>query len=262
MTFPRFKNSNIGFLLFFGLVLLLLFGLPLVGLLSEAIQGAFWHYALSPEALTALALSLKTSLFTVAVAILFGTPLAYALARRQFKGKKLVEMLVDLPIVLPPSVAGLALLIAFGRQGLLGGVFYRAGIHIPFTTAAVVMAQSFVATPLYIRSARIGFAEINAQYEEAAYVEGASQWEVFYAVILPLSKRALLSGAILTWTRALGEFGATLLFAGNLEGVTQTMPLAIYLGFERSLGIAVALSVVLLAVSAFLLSLTRCVEEK
>jgi molybdate transport system permease protein len=128
--------------------------------------------------------------------------------------------------------------------------------------AAVVIAQIFVAAPLYIRAARIGFAGIDIQIEEAARVEGASQWQLFCHVMFPLTGRALISGAILTWTRALGEFGATMLFAGNLEGVTQTMPMAIYLGFERNLGIAIALSAVLIGFSVFLLSITRRLEQK
>jgi molybdate transport system permease protein len=165
--------------------------------------------------------------------------------------------LIDLPIVLPPSVAGLSLLIAFGRRGLFGSALSMLGISLPFTTSAVVLAQAFVAAPLYVRAARIGFAEIDQQLEEAAQVEGANQWQLFQEVMFPLAGRALLSGAILTWTRALGEFGATILFAGNLEGVTQTMPMAIYLGFESKLGIALALSVMLVIVSAFLLGLTR-----
>ena len=162
---------------------------------------------------------------------------------------------------LPPSVAGLALLIAFGRRGLFGPALNVFEVSLPFTTTAVVLAQIFVASPLYIRSARIGFAQVDKQLEEAAHVEGANQWQLFYEVMLPLTGRTLLSGAILTWTRALGEFGATILFAGNLEGVTQTMPMAIYLGFERNLGVALALSVLLIFVSVLLLLLTKKVEN-
>jgi molybdate transport system permease protein len=135
------------------------------------------------------------------------------------------------------------------------------GISLPFTTTAVILAQMFVAAPLYMRSARVGFTQIDRQLEEAAQVEGANQWQLFREVMFPLAGRALISGAILTWTRALGEFGATILFAGNLEGITQTMPMAIYLGFERNLGVALALSVLLLIVSALLLGLTRKLEQ-
>ncbi len=239
-----------------------MFGLPILALIINAIGDTFLAYALSPEALSALKLSLLTSLVSVGIAITFGTPLAYMLARWKFSGKSIVEMLVDLPVVLPPSVAGLALLIAFGRQGLLGRTLSMFGISLPFTTAAVVMAQTFVSAPLYVRAARIGFAEIDMQLEEAAHVEGANQWQLFSEVMFPLAGRSLISGAILSWTRALGEFGATILFAGNLEGVTQTMPLAIYLGFERSLGVAVALSVMLVGVSVLLLGVTRRLERE
>jgi len=156
----------------------------------------------------------------------------------------------------------LALLIAFGRRGLFGSFLNIVGISLPFTTAAVVLAQIFVASPLYVRSARVGFIEIDKQLEEAARVEGANHWQLFYEVMFPLAGRTLLSGAILTWTRALGEFGATILFAGNLEGITQTMPMAIYLGFERNLGVALALSVLLIFVSMLLLMLTKKLEKR
>ena len=245
-----------------GLLLLGLFGLPILALFSQAMGDAFLPYALAPEALSALKLSLLTSLVSVGIAVALGTPLAYMLARWRFSGKGLIEMLVDLPVVLPPSVAGLALLITFGRQGWLGSALSAFGISLPFTTAAVVMAQTFVSAPLFIRAARIGFAGIEVQLEEAAHVEGANQWQLFSEVMFPLAGRALVSGAILAWTRALGEFGATILFAGNLDGVTQTMPLAIYLGFERSLGVAVALSVVLVAVSVLFLGVTRRLERR
>jgi molybdate transport system permease protein len=183
------------------------------------------------------------------------------LARWKIKYKAWLELILDLPIVLPPSVAGLALLIAFGRRGLFGSLLGELGISIPFTTAAVVMAQMFVAGPLYVRSARIGFANVDKQLEESAYVEGANQWQMFYEVMVPLALRALASGGILTWTRAIGEFGATILFAGNLEGITQTMPIAIYIGFERNLGIALTLSVVLIFVSVILLLITKKLDN-
>ena len=221
----------------------------------------FFTYALSEQSFKALRLSLVTSTITTVLAIILGTPLAYILARWRFRFKSWIELLIDLPIVLPPSVAGLVLLIAFGRRGLFGSLLNIFGISLPFTTAAVVIAQTFVAAPLYVRAARIGFTDIDKQLEEAAHVEGANQWQVFQEVMFPLAGRALLSGAILTWTRALGEFGATILFAGNLEGVTQTMPMAIYLGFERNLGIALALSIVLVVVSVFLLMITKRLER-
>jgi molybdate transport system permease protein len=244
------------------LLILALLALPLLALVSRAFTREFFSYALSASALSALRLSLVTSLLTVVISVLLGTPLAYILARWRFPFKSWIELLIDLPVILPPSVAGLALLIAFGRQGLFGAPLLRFGLSLPFTTAAVILAQTFVAAPLYIRAARVGFTAVEVQLEEAAHVEGASQWQVFREVMVPLTGRALLNGAILTWTRALGEFGATILFAGNLEGITQTMPLAIYLGFESNLGVAVALSVLLVFVSLILIAATRRLEKE
>lgn len=244
------------------LLLLALFVLPLLAVFIRSVDTNFFSNAFSEQAFQALRLSLVTSSLTTMITILLGTPFAYILARWNFRFKSWIELFIDLPIVLPPSVAGLALLIAFGRRGVFGSVLNVLGISLPFTTAAVVLAQTFVAAPLYMRSARVGFTHVEKQLEEAAHVEGANQWQLFYEVMFPLAGRALVSGAILTWTRALGEFGATILFAGNLEGVTQTMPMAIYLGFERNLGVALALSVVLVIVSVLLLMLTKRLESQ
>jgi molybdate transport system permease protein len=269
-SMKKFKNSFTHFLndghlnwifILPSAVLLALFVVPLFALFLRSIKEDFFSYAFSEQAFKALQLSLVTSTITTMVAVLFGTPFAYMLARWKFKFKSWIELFIDLPIVLPPSVAGLVLLIAFGRRGMFGAALGALGISLPFTMAAVVLAQTFVAAPLYVRSARVGFAAIEKQLEEAAHVEGANQWQLFIDVMFPLAGRALLSGAILTWTRALGEFGATILFAGNLEGVTQTMPMAIYLGFERNLGIALALSVVLVIVSVILLMFTKRLEK-
>jgi molybdate transport system permease protein len=240
--------------------LLALYLLPLVALFIRSTSQDFLGHAFSERAFQALQLSLLTSTLTTFSAVIFGTPLAYMLAHWRFRFKPWVELLIDLPIVLPPSVAGLALLIAFGRRGVFGPFLTMFDISLPFTTTAVVLAQIFVASPLYVRSARVGFTNVDRQLEEAARVEGASLWQLFREVMVPLTGRTLLSGAILTWTRALGEFGATILFAGNLEGITQTMPMAIYLGFERNLGIALALSVVLVITSIVLLLLTKRLE--
>ena len=242
----------------------ILFGLlaiPLAAVILRSIGPDFISNAFSKQSIKALSLSLVTSSITMVVAAILGTPLAYVLARWKFRYKSWIELILDLPIVLPPSVAGLALLIAFGRNGYFGPVLNVLGISLPFTTVAVVMAQTFVAAPLYIRSARIGFSEIDQQLIEAAYVEGASQWQLFNEVMIPLTGRVLASGAILTWTRALGEFGATILFAGNLEGTTQTMPMAIYIGFEQNLGVALVLSVVLIFVSVIVLTVTKKLEK-
>ncbi len=243
-----------------GLLLVLLLGLPLTALFLRAIGKDFFTYALSDTALFALRLSLFTSLISVIISIAIGTPLAYLLANWHFPGRAALELLIDLPVVLPPSVAGLSLLIAFGRNGLFGAWLSKLGIALPFTTAAVVIAQTFVSAPLFVRSARLGFAAIDPQLEEAAHVEGATQWQLFSLIMLPLASRSIISGAILAWTRALGEFGATILFAGNLEGTTQTMPLAIYLGFEHNLDVAVVLSVVLVLVSLVMLGVMRSLD--
>ena len=256
-------NSNPGWVFILpSLGLILLLGLPLVALVWRAIGKDFFTYALSPASLTALKLSLLTSTVTILVAVVTGTPLAYILARWKFRGRNALELLIDLPVVLPPSVAGLALLVAFGRTGVFGAWLNAIGITLPFTTVAVVMAQTFVSAPLFVGSVREGFAAIDEQIEEAAIVEGANEWQIFRFIMLPLAGRAFLTGAILTWARALGEFGATILFAGNLEGKTQTMPLAIYIGFETQLGIAIALSVMLMVVSIVLLGLMRRLERR
>lgn len=243
------------------LLLLALLALPILALLWRAGSEGMFAFITQPSAVAALRLSLVTSTLSVLIAIVTGTPLAFVLARRKFKGKTFLELVIDLPVVLPPSVAGIALLIAFGRQGVFGSVLNSLGITLPFTTTAVILAQTFVSAPLFVRAARIGFAEIEHQIVEAAYVEGSNEWQLFRFLMFPLAGRAILSGAILAWTRAIGEFGATILFAGNLEGVTQTMPLAIYLGLERSLSIALALATVLVFVSFLLLLVTRRLEN-
>ena len=260
----KLKNAFLAKWIFIipSLFLMALFLFPLLALFIRSIHPDFFANALSAQAIKALQLSLITSTITTAGAVILGTPLAYLLARWKFRFKAWIELLIDLPIVLPPSVAGLLLLITFGRRGVFGSALLTLGISLPFTVAAVVVAQMFVAAPLYVRAARIGFGGIDKQLEEAASVEGANQWQLFREVMIPLSGRAILSGIVLTWTRALGEFGATILFAGNLEGVTQTMPMAIYLGFERNLGVALALSVVLVIVSLILLTFTRGLDER
>jgi molybdate transport system permease protein len=248
----------------FALPALLLLGLwliPLAALLLRGLGAGALDYWADPMVRQALRLSLLTSSIATGLVLLTGTPLAYALARWEFRGHALLDVLIDLTLVLPPAVAGVALLMAFGRRGLLGPVLTQLGVSLPFTTAAVVMAQAFVAAPFFVRAARIGFEAIDPQLEEAATTEGASQWQLFRHVMLPLAGRSVLGGFVLCWTRALGEFGATILFAGNMAGRTQTMPLAIYLGFERNVGVALALSVLLLLVSALLLLAIRRLER-
>jgi molybdate transport system permease protein len=225
---------------------LLFLGLPVVALLARAILGEQLLATASDKAvLDALVLSLVTTLASLVLAVIFGTPLALLLARRDFRGKWLADVLVDLPIILPPTVAGLALLLAFGRRGILGTPLEAVGITIPFTTFAVVLAQTFVAAPLYIRSLRAGFASIDRTVEEAAQVDGASRFRLLTGVTMPLAAPAVGAGLALAWARALGEFGATIMFAGNIGNRTQTLPLVVYSEFQSSLDASVAAAAVL-----------------
>jgi len=237
--------------------LLALLLLPLVALLLRTPPGTLTLALHEPGTRQAIALSLGTSLLTVLLALVCGTPLAYLLARRRPAGVALLEVLVDLPTVLPPAVAGLALLMAFGRRGVLGGLLASVGIEVAFTTAAVVMAQTFVAIPYYVKSAAVGLAGVSHELEQAAALDGASPWQIFRYVVAPLARRGIAGGLALCWARALGEFGATIIFAGNFPGRTQTMPLAIYLGFEIDLGQALTLAAIMLAVSFTVLLVIR-----
>lgn len=209
------------------------------------------------EVLQAIRVSTRTTTISVGLIILLGTPLAYLMARQEFRYKKVLDTLIDLPLVLPPSVAGLALLMTLGRRGVIGGWLDDRGIEIAFTWVAVVIAQIFIASPFYVRSASLGFASIDSEIIQAAHLDGASRWQVFRYVIVPLSRFALLSGIMMSWARALGEFGATILFAGNFPGRTQTMPIAIYLGFERDLQSALTLSAILVVISFLALLLIK-----
>ena len=206
----------------------------------------------------ALTLSFATSTLSLVAIVLFGTPIAYVLARGLIPGAKIIDALIDLPIILPPAVAGIALLTAFGRRGVLGGPLDNLGLSVGFSTAAVVIAQVFVAAPFYIRTVRSGFLRIDRSLEEAAANLGASPFRVFWLITLPLSRASVLAGTMLAWARALGEFGATIMFAGNREGVTQTMPLAIYERFGAGdLPAALMLSVLLLGTSVVFLIVVR-----
>ncbi|MBC5824911.1 MAG: molybdate ABC transporter permease subunit [Candidatus Eremiobacteraeota bacterium] len=198
--------------------------------------------------LQALVLSLRTTLVCAVVIVIVGTPLA-ALLARPFAGRAAVETLITLPIVLPPVVAGLALLLAFGRAGLLGKALAVFGLELPFTTAAVVLAQIFVAAPLYIIAAKDAFARADPDWTDAAATLGASPAYVFMRIIMPPAFPALLSGLALASARALGEFGATITFAGNLPGVTQTMPVAVYMAAQGDMDSSIAIAVVMLAIS-------------
>lgn len=210
-----------------------------------------------PQVRMAISLSLTSSLVATATALLAGTPVAYLLARRNFRFHHIIDTVIDLPTILPPAVAGMALLMAFGRRGLFGPLLASFGINIPFTLVAVIMAQTFVAAPFYIKAAAIGFSGIDPELKQAAALDGASRWQTFRYVTLPLSWRSLVSGSVMTWARALGEFGATILFAGNFQGKTQTMPLAIYVGFETDINIALTLSIILVCFSFLILLIVK-----
>ncbi len=257
---PRRRPGG-GVVLLVATVFALFLGLPVAALLVRSIvNGALAVAVTSEVVLTALALSLATTAISLVLTVLIGLPLAFVLARRSFRGKWLVEAVVDLPIVLPPSVAGLALLLVFGRRGIIGETLAVAGIEIPFTVVAVILAQTFVAAPFFIRSARAGLAAVEREIEDAARVDGASEPYLFRRVTVPLAAGTLAAGIVMSWARALGEFGATIMFAGNIEGRTQTLPLVVYAEFqagdlEASVAAAAILIVaalgVLLAVRVF-----------
>jgi molybdate transport system permease protein len=231
--------------------------IPLVSLLFFTTPARLWATVQQAQVQQAITLSLVTSLSTVVLTLLFGTPVAFYLSHRHYRLFRLLDTIVDLPTVLPPAVAGVALLIAFGRTGLLGGTLNSLGITIPFTQVAVIMAQSFVAAPFYIKSAALGFTAVDCEIRKAAALDGANRWQTFRYIIVPISWMAIVSGAAMTWARALGEFGATIIFAGNFPGRTQTMPLAIYIGFQIDLNIALTLSVILVGFSFLILLLLK-----
>jgi len=208
-------------------------GLPVVTLVGRSVlSGSLAGIAGSSAVLAALGISLVTTAISLVVTVSIGLPLAFVLARRNFRGKWLVEAIVDLPIVLPPSVAGLALLLVLGRRGLLGGPLGTAGLDIAFTTVAVVIAQTFVSAPFFVRSARAGLAGVDRDLEDAARADGASELHLFRTITVPLAAPALAAGLVMSWARALGEFGATIMFAGNVTGRTQTLPLVVYSEFQ------------------------------
>lgn len=230
-------------LLWAGTAFFLLFALaPLLALALAAVPARPLDRLREPEVLEALRLSLGTSLAATVASVLLGLAPAYLLARERFRGRELVDTLVDLPMTLPPVVAGVALLLVFGRAGLLGRWLEAAGVRVAFTTVAVVLAQTFMAAPFFIRAARAGFEAVPESLEHAALTLGRGRWSVFWTVTVPLAAPALLAGMVLAWARALSEFGATMMFAGNLPGVSQTLPLAVMTAMESDLSLAVALS--------------------
>lgn len=236
--------------------------IPLISLIVWTVSEQSWAAMVSPVARDALWLSIRTTLISLAIVIAVGTPAAYVLARGDFRGKRFIDALVDVPAVLPPSAAGIALLLAFGRAGLLGEYLNVLGITISFTTTAVVMAEVFVATNFYVRQATVGFSQVDRAVEDAARVDGAGRFATFTRITIPLAFPALLAGAVTAWARALGEFGATIIFAGNFQGVTQTIPLAIFSELERDFDAAVALSVLVLGFSFVVIFTARYLTRK
>lgn len=232
--------------------------LPLAGLLIRAPWPGLGRILRDSQVLEALRLSLLSATAATAISLVIGVPLAWVLARSQSRGTPLLRALVTLPLVLPPVVGGVALLLAFGRQGVFGRYLDQlTGITLPFTTAAVVMAETFVAMPFLVITVEGALRASDRGFEEAAATLGASRMTVFRRVTLPLIGPSLLAGTVLCWARALGEFGATITFAGNFPGRTQTMPLAVYLAMESDPEAAIALSLVLLLVSVLVLVLLR-----
>lgn len=239
--------------------------LPVVSLLWRAVD---YRDSLGEERtrgvlLDAIGLSLATSITAMVLVVALGTPIAWVLARSRSRFARIADAVIDLPILLPPAVAGIALLTAFGRMGTLGGWLDSRGVQIGFTSAAVVLAQVFVSAPFFIRSARAGFVRVHPEVEESAAGLGAPPFTVFFRISLPLARNSIVAGLVIAWARALGEFGATIMFAGSRRGVTQTMPLAIYERYgSGDLPAAVVMSVVLLVISMVFLVAVRLVGER
>jgi len=245
-------------LLVTALALTLVFlGLPIVALFLDTSPSAVISSLGDQSSVDALLLSLKTSALALALIVVVGTPAAWLIATREFRLKPAVVTIIELPLVLPPAAAGIALLAALGPKGILGARLEDAGITLFLTTTAVVIAMTFVASPFYLRQAQASFESLDPRLLEASRTLGAPEWRTFARVAIPLARNGLLAGGALAWGRALGEFGATLMFAGSIQGVTQTAPLALYARFSTDFPAAIALAVVLLAVSAAVLGAAK-----
>lgn len=242
--------------------LVLFITIPIIAIFLKVPVSQLFDTINKTQLLQAINLSVFTSLSTTAITLLFGTPVALLLSHRSFRLHRIIDTIIDLPTVLPPSVAGIALLMAFGRRGLFGTFFSSMDITIPFTVIAVIMAQTFVASPLYIKAATIGFSSVDTELKQASALDGATRWQTFRYITLPISWTSILSGSVMTWARALGEFGATLIFAGNFPGRTQTMPLAIYIGFEIDLNVALTLAIILICFSFLTLIIVKSLLHK
>ena len=241
-----------------GTVGLAFFVVPLIGLIERAPWSDFWDLLTEPEVREALELSLICSLSATALSVIFGVPLAWTLARSEFPGRRLARALVLLPMVLPPVVGGVALLFALGRRGLVGQYLYDwFDIQLPFSTWGAILAETFVAMPFLVITVEAALRGVDRRYEDAAASLGAGRWTVFRRVTLPLIAPSLVAGTALAWARALGEFGATITFAGNFPGRTQTLPLAVFVALESNPGAAIVMSLILLVVSIVVLVVLR-----
>lgn len=253
MTRRRHRGRRIGLpipVLVLACVAIVFFALPLVGLLWRTPWADVWTYLADDDVVTALRLSLVCSLWATGLSLVFGVPLAWLLARVEFAGRSVVRALCTLSMVLPPVVGGVALFAALGRRGLVGQYLDSwFGITLPFTTAAVVVAQTFVAMPFLVITVEAALRQLDTRFDDASRTLGATRWYTFRRVTLPAIRPALVAGAVLSWARALGEFGATITFAGNFPGTTQTMPLAVYLSLETNTDEAIVLALVLITIS-------------
>ena len=263
LTLPaRFRGCPSGRALLRALVILLSLPLiiyllaPILGLILRTTPSVWRSYVCCWQAASALRLSLTTATISLGIVILLGTPVAYWLSHYQFRGKDAIDTLIDLPLVLPPAAAGFALLLLFGQQGL-GAYLQEHGLRISLTPIAVVMAQVFVASPFYVKQARVGFEAVPENLRQASATLGAGPYRTFFRITAPLAAPALTAGAVMTWARALGEFGATLVFAGAFPGRTETMPIAVYTSSTTNLPAGVALAATLVVVSFLVLIITK-----
>ena len=263
----RFPIQPKYFILKAGLAMTLLLvgafvALPVASLFLRSSPNGLLDSLKDPMVLDALALSMSTSCITTIAVIIMGTPVAYINARFSYAGKEIIDSLIDLPVIMPPAVAGIALLMAFGRMGILGQHLNARGISIAFTTLAVIVAQTFVSAPFFMRQAKTSFEDVDKTFENAARTLGATEVYTFFHVTLPIAFNGLVSGAIMTFARALGEFGATIMFAGNFQGRTQTMPLAIYTAMQGDLDAALFIAILLVGVSFIVIVIVKLLTRR
>ncbi len=264
---PAFAKSlpNKAILVVLGVIVLtyfLLIALPITGVFLKISPSQVVEQLQKTEVIDAIKLSLFTSVIATVLAFILAVPTGYFMATRKFFGKPVIDTIIDLPLVLPPAVAGVALLYAFAPKGILGPIFTQFGITIPGYTVAVIIAETFVASPFLVRSSKIAFENIDRDVLNSAKILSGSRLRVFFTITLPLSTSAVIAGMLMTWARAMGEFGATLMFAGNLPGITQTMPLAIYTLLYSDIPAGVMLSIILIVISFSVLVCVRLLEQQ